>query len=444
MATRWTKTAVWAAGAILAGATGSALAAKPSTDLGPRYIDKINGYSLRGPAGATRRREYSRSRLVSWTRRDTATGAVDLTLVVLKRAEVKKKIDLKAYAKDLKRKLAREQQLFIHKPWVTTLAGKPAIDLNGTGGLTGLGLWQRQVWVLVRDGQFLILAISGPKARKDNLDAVFTKALATLELTDPAEAIKTRNANLKRGADLLAGLTDRRLGAAFDGRLQWFLFSKDGKDVGYMSLKASRARRDGADGYEIVSTVRLKLPKDQLRRARREQFTTRKRDFSRWRETMLAEAGALRYLEEGIKQGDMTVCHISSGGQQRTYKKRLNVPTQKIFLPRAFAMVLPRLVDLKTTQAYAFATYTAQANDFDVRTFTVAGAETVTIDARRVEAVRVLDRTADDVEPATVWVDSRGAILRMATPDGLVMHAATQSAVIRRFPADEVRIRGTR
>lgn len=433
--------AAWAVGAA---AQHRAAAADPPIVLGARYIDKINGYSLRPPALASRRREYSRSRLVSWMMRDTSTGAVNLTFTVLKRTGVKKTVDLKAYATALKRVLAREQQLYLSALRLTKVAGKNAIDLSGTGGLSGPGLWQRQVWIHQREGQFLILAISGSKARKDVLNAAFTAIVASVQLIDPAQAIKVRNANLKRGQDLLAGLTTTKLAAAFDGQGRWYLLAKGGKDVGYMYIKAAPARRDRVDGYGVTSVLRLQLPKDKVRRARREQFSTANRDFSRWNETMDVGAGTARYVEEGIKQGDMALCTITSGGQERTNKKRLNVDTQKIFLPRAFGMVLPRLVDLKTRRTYAFATYTSQVNDFDVRTFTVTGSETVTVGARRIEAVRVLDQAADDAEPATVWVDARGAILRMTTPDGLVMEASTRAAVIRRFPADEVRIRTLR
>ena len=427
-----------AAAIVFLGVPCPAAAAEPSTDLGTRYIDGINGYSLRGPAGAVRRREYSKSRLVSWTRRDKTTGAIDLTLLVLKRTEVKKQINMKAYAAALRMKLAREQKLYITKSSVTTVAGKSAIDLSGSGGLSGPGLWQRQVWILQKEGQFLILAISGPKGREKNLNTVYDKALATLELTDPGVAVKIRNANLKRGQDLLAGLTDAKLAAAFNGQ-QWYLFSKGGKDVGYMHLRASVARKEDASGYEVVSVLRLKLPGDKIRRAKREQFATRKRDFCRWGETIVA--GAERHVENGLVQGDMAMCQISSGGKQRTVKKRLNEPTKKIFLPRAFGMILPRLVDLAKKQTFAFAAYTSHANDFDVRTMTVVGGEDLTLNARRVQAVRILDRTADDAEPATIWVDSRGIVLKMATPGGLVMQASTRDGVIRRFPTEEPAIR---
>ena len=442
MTRTWTipATLVSAVAAIVCfGVRAPAVAAEPSTDLGTRHVDTINGYSLRGPAGTARRREYSKSRLVSWTRRDKSTGAIDLTLTVLKVTNVKKQIDMKAYAATLRKRLAREQQLYISKLIVTKVAGKIAIDLSGSGGLSGPGLWQRQVWILQMEGQFLILAISGPEGRKEHLNTIHDKVLASLELTDPTAAVNIRNANLKRGQDLLAGLTDAKLAAAFNGTQQWYLFSKAGKDVGYMYLTASPARREGASGYQAVSVLRLKLPKDQLRRARREQFATRKRDFCRWQETMVAGSG--RYVENGIRQGDMAMCTISSGGQERTYKKRLNVPTANIFLPRAFGMVLPRLVDLTKKQTYAFATYTSDANAFDVRTMTVVGGDHLTLGARRVEAVRILDRAADDAEPATVWVGSRGTVFKMATPDGLVMEASTRDGVIRRFPIEEAAIR---
>jgi len=418
----------------------AAPAAGPSTELGTRHIDKINGYSLRPPVGTTRRKEYSQARLASWTRRDRKTGAIDLTLVTFKRTTAEKKIVLKTFAAGLRHKLAREQQLYVTKLRITTVGGNKAIDLTGEGGLSGLGMWQRQVWIQVAPRDFLIIAISGPKGLKDHLDTVYTKILTTVELIDPTNALRIRNANLKRGGELLAGLTDKKLAAVFNGGFRWYLFRKGGKDVGYMVVRASASRRDASDGYAIDSMVRLQLAKDKVRRADREQFSDAGRTFCRWQEEMVVGSGAraLRYLEDGFKQGDVARCRITSGGQERTNQKRLTPVMVKTYLPRAFGMVLPQLVDLKTKQAYAFVAYNSQANGFDMRTFTVIGPATITLDARRVETVRITDRAAEDAEPATVWVDSRGMIVRLATPDGLTMDASTKNAVIRRFPDDEV------
>jgi len=439
--------------AILGAACVAAPGAEPSTDLGTRYVDSLNGYSLRPPANTTRRKEYSQARLASWTRRDTKSGAIDLTLVTFKRTAIEKKVNLKAFAEGLRVKLAREQQLFIYKNKlrITTVGGKKAIDLTGEGSPSGpaatkLGLWQRQVWIQVAPRDFLIIAISGPKARMSNLDTVFTKVLTSVELIDPAEAIRTRNANLKRGQDLLAGLTAKKLTTAFNGRAHWYLFRKDDKDVGYMVMKAFPARRESADGFEILSVVRLQLPKDKIRRSKREQFATTDRTFSRWQESMNVGSGAtvMRYVEDGMKQGDVALCRISAAGQERTNQQRLTPAMQKTFLPRAFGMVLPRLVDLKQKQAYAFAMYNSQANGFDMRTFTIGKPETITISARRVETVHIIDRTAEDAEPTNVWVNASGDIVRMTTPDGLAMEASTQNAVARRFPDDEASLRRMR
>jgi len=435
--------------AVVLGTAWAPASAAPSLELAARHVDKINGFSLRPPAGAVRRREYSPSRLVSWTRRDKATGAINMTLVVLKATSATKKIDLKTYAAQLKTKLAREQQWYIDRIRITTVGGKGAIDMSGLGGITGLGIWQRQVWILVGEGQFLILAVSGPKGPKKDkgrnvhLDALYDKVLASMELIDPTEALRVRKANLQRGQDLLAGLTDAKLKVAFDAEARWYLFRKDDKDVGYMFVKGAPARREGSSGYEVVSAIRLKLPKDRVRRVRREQFVTTNRTFCRWRETMVVGVGpgSGQYTEEGVKQADVILCRARAGGQESTVQKRLTTSVQKMYLPRALGMVLPRLVDLKRPQVYAFATYTARANALDMRTVTVGGGESITLEARSVKAVRISDRAADDAEPATVWVDAKGVLLRMATPDGLVMDASTRGAIIRRFPTEEVTIR---
>jgi len=101
--------------------------------------------------------------------------------------------------------------------------------------------------------------------------------------------------------------------------------------------------------------------------------------------------------------------------------------------------LLPRLVDLTKPAAYAFASYNSQLNTFDMRTFTVVGPQKITVNQSQVEAIKVTDQGAADTEPAVLWVNAKGLVLRMSTSDGLLMEAVPKTVIIQRFPkADDV------
>ncbi|MDP7161937.1 MAG: hypothetical protein QF792_00400, partial [Phycisphaerae bacterium] len=93
----------------------------------------------------------------------------------------------------------------------------------------------------------------------------------------------------------------------------------------------------------------------------------------------------------------------------------------------------------ETPASYAFATYDATGNNFNLRTFTVEGPEEIELSGRRVQAVRVTDQLSADAPPATMWIDKKGNLLIMEAAGGLVMEVATGQAVLRRFPnAEEI------
>ena len=402
--------------------------------LGKRYINGVYGFSFRTPAGAQRKRDFSKKRLVTWTGRDERTGAIAWTLAVSHVREVKMtEADLNRYKDALVKTLEKDENFKIDLARVAPVAGKPAIDLRGTSG-GELRLWQRQMWVEIRRSEFLIFRISGPVTLKERIDAIVAAVAESLQVVDPTAARKQRIANLERGESLLNGITPRVMSGVIQPRAQWFMLKMKGKPAGFVKIEEKARAYKGVDGYAVTTWVMMEFPGTPVRLMRREMFTTADRKLERWREQWQAGSGKLARngAEDGLRDGDMIVCHIDTGGQIRTNKPK-KAP-MRIYLPRAMGMLLPRLVDLTKPASYAFATYTSLANDFDMRTLTVVGPDKLTTLAGAVEAVRIVDRPAEDEEPATVWVARGGQVLRMQSADGFVMDAATEAAVLRRHP----------
>ena len=423
-----------------------AVEARGEEALGRRYTDPVNGFSLRPPLDAERVRQTSPALLVSWRKRDPDRNAVLWTLSVLRAVEKRPMGDLGTYSKALADKLRGEQNYKVDSVALPKVAGLPGISFKGVTGGVGR-FYQEQVWVLSHKGkvdpqakpgdeaeptEFLVLVINGPADMEKELSAVLSKVVGTLEVTDPRTARAEREAKLCRGQEFLASLTDEKLAAAAKGDAQWYLMRFEGKDVGFMRVAAAKARREGASGYELKNWVVLQLPKSERRLLKRVMFTTLDRNVERWAEQLKIGDGpaAETFGEDGIKQAEMIVCNISQGGRVRANKKPA---PSAIYLPRAMGGLLPRLIDLGKAESYAFATYTSSANSFDMRTFTVVGPDRVEIDGKDTEAIRVTDRVAEDTEPATLWLDAKGDLLLMESPDGLTMRRSSRSEVRRLF-----------
>ena len=399
--------------------------------LGKRYTDPVHGFSIRPPAGVEREREFSASRLVSWRRRDQQIGAILWTLSIQRAVRDKEEIGLKPFSKQLAERLRREDKFKIDSIDLSPVAGKQAVHLRGETG--GVRFWQRQVWVLTRPGESLIILIRGPVTMKDRLDAICEQVLGTLRLTDPKQAQELQRKNLARGQEFLAGLTGKRYAAALRAKPQWFLLQLKGKNVGFRRVVEARARRDRTDGYEVTMWVMLDLPGVDVRLLKRTLFVTADGKLERWAKQLRvgSEGKGQAVQEDGLKENELIVNKVVVEGKAETRKKR--VP-EKRYLPQATGMLLPRLMDLKTPGGYAFAAYNSEANSFDMRTFTVVGPEQIVLGGRKVDVVRATDQPTAASEPAVLHLDPKGDLLRMQTEDGLVMERSTASAIRRRFP----------
>lgn len=421
------------AGGQEAGPLGKVGDAAP-VELGNRYIDPAHGFSLRPPTGTVRQRGFSTARLVSWARQDEKTRAILWTFSVLQVSPKSKDVKLEDYRRVLIAELARTDQYKVSSSRIAPVAGKGAIDLQGVSG-GPMRLWKRQVWVLAEPGRFLVFLMAGPVDRRERLDRICSNVLSTLKLTDPKLAREQTRKNLERGKDVLAAFNDRKVSAILHKQPRWFLLSLEDKPVGFMHASEAWKIVDGVPGPLVTTCLVLRVPGDQLRVLRRSMFATARGDFERWRQQRTVGSGrtAAVATESGIKKEDLVLCNVAVAGKGQSKKKK--VPPA-IYLPKALGWLMLRLIDLKTPTSCSFATYASRENNFDMRTFTVVGPERIQWAGQSIRAVRATDQATANTEATTMWLDGTGSLLRMKSPEGLVMEAAAEAAVRRRFPED--------
>jgi len=417
-------------------AVSTIVAAAGPVVLGSRYFDRAEGFSLRPPAGASRRTTASTKRIVIWWAHDPSSGAIAWTLGVLRAQEPNAPADLNEQAKILAERLGKQENFQIESHAIISVAGGAAVDLRGVTKMANNRMWQRQTWMPREEGKFLILNITGPQTAREQLNAIFQAVLDTVDLTDPPSLLAKRQDNLQRGQALLASLDGAVLAKTLIAEPQWFLFTDGGKDVGYMCILESPDRREGVEGFRVRTWTTLKLPSQPIRHAQSDMFCSTDRKTERWTESLSAGVGsqALVLEEQGERQDDVITCSLTRGDKQQTRRKVIPDAMRGQYVPKAVGMILVRLVDRKQARAYAFIGYTSPQDSFDVRTFVVGAAEEIAIGGKRLPSWRATDRLAEDAEEALLWLDEAGRLLRMQTPDGCVMEAASPREVIERFP----------
>jgi len=401
--------------------------------LAPPYIDPVRGFSLRPPADTTCSRVVSANRLVIWTKRDSAKAPILWRLSLYARTDdnFKPGGDLAVHGRKLSTLLAKIEGFQAPPPRVIDVGPAKAINLRGV--TTGkVRFWQRRVWVHLRGSKFLEVRMSGPVAQRDKLDAIASTVLKTLKLTDPKDAKAHRQAALKRGSDILKSLTDQKLTDALAADDQWFLYSRDGKSIGFMRQQETSSTSSGKSGCRVKSWIMMNLEGKRLK-LHRDMFTTADRSIETWLETaqVVSPGRTVSMKEQGAKTGEQVDCEITVD-KKNISQKPVNVPKEN-YLPRAMAWLLRKMVDLKAPSAQAFATYNGRSGNFNLRTFTVIGPEEIEVGGRKVTAVRVRDQLTAETQAADMWVDTSGNLLIMKTADGLVMERASEKAVERRF-----------
>jgi len=411
-------------------------AARPA--LGPVYRDVFHGFSLRPPLGAERVRESVVRRLVGWRSRDPKTGAIRWFLDVSQARDKPTNLTLSAYAKALAKRFAKAGRFKVHSIELGQVAGKPAMHFRGvwTGAFE---LWRRQSWIRVKPNEYLVLNIAGTQAAKQQMDALMDAVLGTLKLFDPSAALAERARNLKRGAAVLAGLSDKSLRALLVPRGYYFTIELEGRVVGFLTVTETFTRRRGSLGLRVVRCGALKLPDQPRRLTREEMFATADRKLERWKRVVLEGEGPAggRSVQEALKQQDLILVQTAGpSGPRRSVERRVPPALVPMYLPQAMDVVLPRLVDRGKPGTYGFAVYNPAANDFDLRTLRVVGPEQVRLGGRTVQATHMTDRMAEDAPTADLWVDQRGILLRMKTADKLLLQRSDRRTVASRFAAE--------
>jgi hypothetical protein len=426
--------------AAVALAAAGVRAAEGPVALGPPYRNLMEGFSLRPPADTEKVRRPSSTLVVRWSRRHEPTDAIAWTFSVLKVPQEEPVEEIEAFAEDLARKITREDGFEIQGRSTRTISGRAAVDIRG---LTSRPIrrWQRQVWVQAGPRRFLVFVITGPPDGREDLTAVSDAVLETVEVVDPAQARQQRERYLKNGHDLLRELDRGRLAAAVDDEPAWFLMQLSGEVAGFMKIRARMSERGGLEGVLVESQALVQPPGEPARRIHRRLFTTPEPLLEEWIEQVrVGEGESLVRLDERgtVTNGTQVICDSSRDG--RVITRRKEVPTG-IYLPRAVAALLPRLVDLTEPKAYGFATYDSATNDFDYRQFEVHRPERIEHDGRRVEAVRLTDRLSDDALPVTLYVDAAGRLLEMTSRQAegadFTLTRCRREKVLRIFPRAE-------
>jgi len=399
-----------------------------------RYTDPLYGYSLVPPDEVQQRRGNAVGMLMSWSKIDPSSPVASWTLGIQHRVETNKDISLDAFSKALSLRLRLGEKLKAAPAKLTTVSGKSAIDLVGT--TIGTGAWQRQVWVLVRPQEFLVMKMTGSASEASRLSAICDKVLASMQFSDPAVARSRRARDLKEGVKLLGSLDMAKLLAAMKLEPRWYLLQMDGKYVGFRRVIEGPGQRKGAQGFEVKVWQKLQAIGKLPRLEKKVMFATPDGKVAWfWHRVQTGARPHVRVVTtETLKQDQAIVGSTMEGGQARTFN---TIVPAGSYMPRAIVQLLPRLVARDEPSSQAFISHNPDWNCLEMRTFSIIGPGREKSLGQGVIAIRATDQPARDVEATELWLDENGKVLRCVEQGQLTVIPAAEKLVKAFFPKAE-------
>ena len=371
----------------------------------------------------------SASQMVSWTRRDGATGAIGWTISV-NSMKAAGDVSMQKQMDDLAATLKAREGFKIESAKRIQVGQDEAIDIKGqastdaTGKTVGkVSWWQRQVWVR-HDENFLVWRITGPALAEEEMDTVMTDLLKTLTLIDKKQARAERDQNLAAGASWLKELKPadvaRRLKPAAQ---QWFALTRDDKTIGWAVMTFD------ADASSVTTRLTLYTPTDGV--ASSAYATLRRTEASGTLRVRNPMDQSWQTIEQStLNQGTLTV--IESDGR-RTRKREKQVPADT-FLPTAMVQALPLLVNRDKPATLSFAVNAPRDPQLDVCTVRVGPPRELTVDNQKIQAVPVDVQQAEDASADIYWIGPAGTIVRVESSGGFRMTLSTKAAILKEFP----------
>ena len=338
--------------AVSAWGLASPQASRPAVELGTRYFNLRDGYSLCPPAAATRVQERAASHMVTWT---VVVGAADALPWILAARRMPTQLtedQLASFAQQETHEGSQPGKFTVESCQVTHVVGRAAVDLRGIK--TGNGqTWTRQVSILVEPGQFQILTILGPTADRDKLLAMHQAVLDSLELIDRQALAARREANLAAGRKLLSDLTAETLARSVQPQEDWALILRDGQAVGFRMERRNLVDADRTARLELQAWMMLNSPDGEVMTTEEKMLATADRSVEQWAVTTRLAKRAEAAGSAGPEQTTgLSLCkqgpriRFLQSGAGNPAELVLADPMDRCYLPPALQSVVWQIVVL--------------------------------------------------------------------------------------------------
>lgn len=388
--------AAWAA--LPAGAEGSG-GDDPVSLADHRYTDNTYGFALRPPAGCgadrrTRDLPGDRKQIVRFLE---STRGWSLAVWRIER-------DRRARPDDILAGIEKELSsaaggLKVLRSESGTIAARDAVRFAAHLVVEGSPVYHERAVIEVDERRSLALVLSAPRSDTPVAIRTFDRIVDSFELLRSSSRERQIRDALVQGGQVLHA-TARRVNGLADlvGEESFFDCRLDGRRAGFVHIGERTARFEGSRGAAFEKWTWLFHENGGVTHMRQAMFLADDLSFEHWESWILKisppnQQGERRSeldVEKAVRQDDKLIVQ-SQPEPPAVENEEVTITVKPQFAPAPWDILLPRVLDLKRSELYAFWWYDPDRQGQSLRTFRVVGPELVRIDGRSTRAIKMED-----------------------------------------------------
>jgi hypothetical protein len=408
--------------------------------LGAEYVDGSFGFSLRPVAGSAIYREKQLLdpgdveivRFVHLADRWSLTVRLTTTTRPLDAATI-----IQGITDNLS---GRYDALNVQRGEPARIAGRDGARYAASFMADGVPWLRQQAVIQTKPTEYYALVLVTPLADEKLATHAFDGIVASFQILRTEREQERIQDALLRGTNLLIRVAEG--GIDITQQLQAESYIRcimGGKEIGFVQINEQPVTFEHRKGVHIREWGWLFNADRSISHLQQDTFMSSDLSHERWENYLYVltppDVNNARQLvvdiENAARQNDQLVVAFLPQ-PNATAKRDKVIDVQPSYASAAFMSLLPRLLDLKKTELYAFSAYKSDRRGLVLRTVQVIGPSQSIVDGRTVSTIRIEDSEGLLPPKTEIHVDSQGRLARVVAGD-LEMIATTRQRVEQKF-----------
>lgn len=416
-------------------------ASQPAVVLDPAYIDGSFGFSVAPPAGGVtvKQKQFKGTAEIDLVQFSNELQRWSLTVNL---SSTTQPLDLPGTTQAITSKIEEHYtDVQVLRGEETRIDAREAIRYAATFRHQDSGWLRQQAIIRTRSNEYIALVFVTPLDLRSWAEAVFDKVVASFQILRTEAMTKRIDEGLERGRLLLQTVGDAKVKLSDRVVPERFMsFVVDGKEVGYVKIMEQARSHAGRSGVEIAELAWLFRDDGGITHLRHTMYLTDDLKFENWENRVYALGAPdpqtrrqemMFNLESGLRQDRrMIAAFMPKPNAEELQDRILEVDSR--YASAAWFSLVPRVLDLKTPQLYAFSAYNPERRGMVLRTLEVLGPTEFTFEGRLIRATKLQDSEGLLPPVSEVDVDTKGNIIRVVA-GSLQMIATSRSQLEAKF-----------